>query len=159
AKMTTQPTRPSWQPKPIDIEAEFTKFVPTFRSGRIVRDLLPNQPAMVLNADYFFPDDGIVVELKTMEKDSSEPMLFAERLVRSYQHLGYTGSDVIGYLFRGEAMPIEVAAQLKLQLANPLRQAIRKANKQNAATKRLLRIENGYGLVVFANDKNFGLRP
>lgn len=65
----------------------------------------------------------------------------------------------MGYLFRGEAMPVEVAARLKRQLANPLRQAIRKANKQIAATKRLLRIENGYGLVVFANDKNFGLRP
>lgn len=146
-----------WQPTLIDIETEFTKFVPTFRNGKLVRDLMPDQPTMVVNADFYFPDDRVVVELKCMETDSRDA--YPERLARAYRHFGYTGSDVMGYLFRGEPMPDRVAARLQRQIANPLRQALRKANKQIAATKHHLGVQGAFGLAVFANDGNFGLTP
>lgn len=59
-----------WRPTFIDIEPEFNKFVPTFRNGKLVRDLVPDQPDMALNADYYFPDDHVIAELKCMETDS-----------------------------------------------------------------------------------------
>lgn len=148
---------PDWQPTLIDIEPEFTKFVPTFRNGQIVRDLMPDRPAMALNADFYFPNDRVVMELKCMEKDSRDA--YPELVARAFTHFGHTGSELMGFLFRGEAMPERVAARLRQQIANPLRQALRKANKQIAATKHHLKIPDAFGLAVFANDNNFGLTP
>lgn len=146
-----------WRPTLIDIEAEFTKFVSTFRGGQIVRDLIPDQPDMVLNADFYFPDDRVVVELKCMETDSRDA--YPERVAKAFKHFGHTGSELMGFLFRGEPMPERVAARLRQQIANPVRQAMRKANKQIAATKHHLKIPDAFGLAVFANDNNFGLTP
>ena len=112
---------------------------------------------MALNADFYFPDDQVVVELTTMQTDSREG--YSERLVKAYRHFGYTGSDLMGFLFRGEPMPDRVAARVRSQIANPLRQAMRKANKQIAATKRHLGVGSAFGLAIFANDSNLGLKP
>lgn len=148
---------PNWQPTLIDIEEKFSEFVPTFRNGRIVRELIPDQPIMTLNADFYFPDDRIVAELKCMEKDSRDT--YHERILQAFAHFGHSGGDVMGFLFRGEPMPQRVAARLRQQIGNPLRQALRKANKQIAATKHHLKVPDGFGLAVFANDNNFGLTP
>lgn len=146
-----------WNPTFIDIESEFSTFVPTFRDGMLVRDLIPDQPVMALNADFYFPESQVVVELKTMQTDSRNG--YPERLVKAYTHFGYTGSDLMGFLFRGEPMPERVAARIRSQIANPLRQAMRKANKQIAATKRHLGVDSAHGLAIFANDSNLGLKP
>jgi hypothetical protein len=133
---------PDWPPTLIDIEPEFTKFVPTFRNGQIVRDLMPDQPAMALNADFYFPNDRVVMELKCMETDSRDA--YPERVARAFTHFGHTGSELMGFLFRGEPMPERVAARLRQQIA---------------ATKHHLKIPDAFGLAVFANDNNFGLTP
>ncbi|VVT23345.1 hypothetical protein [Rhizobium sp. EC-SD404] len=146
-----------WQPTLINIEPEFANFVPTFRNGQIVRDLMPDQPAMTLNADFYFPEDRVVVELKCMETDSRDA--YPERVARAFAHFGHTGSELMGFLFRGEPMPERVAGRIRQQIANPLRQALRKANRQIAATKHHLNIPDAFGLAVFANDNNFGLTP
>lgn len=86
-----------WRPTLFDIEPEFTKFVPTFRNGQIVRDLMPDQPAMALNADFYFPNDRVVVELKCMERDSRDT--YPERVVRAFTHFGYTGCELMGFLY------------------------------------------------------------
>lgn len=149
--------KPHWRPTIIDVEAEFTRFVPTFRNGQIIRDPMPDQPTMTLNADFCFSEDRVIVELKCMETDSRSG--YSERLSRAFTHFGYTGSEIMGFLFRDEPMPAPVAARLQQQIANPLRQALRKANKQIAATKHHLKMPDAFGLAVFANDKNFGLTP
>lgn len=148
-----------WTPTPIDTELEFTRFVPTFRDGQLVRKLLPDQPAMVLNADFLYRADGVVVELKCLETDSSDGVSYSQRLVQAFTHFGYTGSELFGYLYRGDPMPPEVSRRLGRSMANPLRNAMRKANKQIAATKRHLVIPNARGLVLFANNGNYGFRP
>lgn len=112
---------------------------------------------MTLNADFYFPEDRVVVELKCMETDCRDA--YPERVARAFAHFGHTGSEVFGYLFRGEPMPEPVARRLRQQIANPLRQALRKANRQIAATKHQLNIDDAFGLAVFANNDNFGLRP
>ncbi|OJU33054.1 MAG: hypothetical protein BGN94_06525 [Rhizobiales bacterium 68-8] len=141
----------------IDIEAEFARFVPTFRGGKLVRELIPDQPAMALNADFYFAGDRVIAELKRMETDSRDA--YPERVTKAYRHFGYTTADMMGHVLRGEPMPERVQARLRQQIANPLRQALRKANKQIAATKRQLRVPGAYGLALFANDSNFALTP
>ena len=151
------PDSSEWRPTLIDIEAEFTTFVPTFRGGKIVRDLIPDQSAMPLNADFYFPDDNVVVELKRMEADSRTD--YPMRIAKAFAHFGHTGSETLGFLFRGEPMPEKVAARLSRQLTNPLRQAVRKANQQIEATRCHLKLPDAFGLAIFANDNNFGLTP
>ena len=63
---------PGWQPTLIDIESGFARLVPTFRNGQIVRDLMPDRPSMKSNADYYFPDDCVIVEIKCMQADARE---------------------------------------------------------------------------------------
>ena len=89
-----------WRPTFIDIEPEFNKFVPTFRNGKLVRDLVPDQPDMALNADYYFPDDHVIAELKCMETDSEDS--YPQRVSEAFTHFRYSGSDLMGFLFRGE---------------------------------------------------------
>ena len=89
-----------WRPTFIDIEPEFNKFVPNFRNGKLVRDLVPDQPDMALNADYYFPDDHVIAELKCMETDSEDS--YPQRVSEAFTHFRYSGSDLMGFLFRGE---------------------------------------------------------
>lgn len=148
-----------WYPKRIDVEATFSAFVRTFRNGRIVRELMPDAPTMTLNADYFFPDAGVVMELKTLEADASSSDARSRRLVAAYRAAGYSGSDLFGFLFRGEPMPNDVQEKFGRLLANPIAKAVKRANKQIRATKRFLRAETALGVVAVANSNNYGLSP
>jgi hypothetical protein len=54
------------EPKFIEVEKDFARFVRTFRGGAVVRDLIPDAPHMEPNADYYFSNDDIVAELKCL---------------------------------------------------------------------------------------------
>lgn len=95
-----------WNPTFIDIESEFSTFVPTFRDRMLVRDLIPDQPVMALNADFYFPESQVVVELKTMQTDSRNG--YPERLVKAYTHFGYTGSVLTGFCSGANPYPSEL---------------------------------------------------
>lgn len=148
-----------WRPSLIDVEREFTTFIREFRGGRLVRDLVPDAPRMELNADFIFPEEKIIAELKIMESDPSDANLYSERLVSAFRHFGYSGSDLFEFIFRGKEIPEEVKWRMKQQAVKPIRNAVRKANKQIAATKRHLGMKDAFGLLIFANDANFSVSP
>lgn len=143
----------------IDVEREFDEFVPTHKDGLLVRSLMPDAPAMQLNADYYFESAGVVAELKCLESDASDGELVAQRTVRAFNACGLTGSEMFGVLFRGDPMPPEVAQRIAKQAANPIREALRKANKQIRATKRFLGTPAAYGLAIIVSNNNYGLSP
>lgn len=153
--MTDTSAAKGWQPSIIDVEREFDTFVPTYKDGVLVRSLVPDSPLMEYNADYYFASDDVVAELKCLESDSSDHGLVAQRTVRAFAKFGYTGSQMFGVLFRGDPMPPEVAAHIAKQAANPIREALRKANKQIRSTKRLLNKPNAFGLAIIAKELVF----
>jgi hypothetical protein len=57
-----------WKPTFIDIEPAFDRLVASVRGGRLVRELMPAAPNLPLNADYIFPEDDVIAELKCLEK-------------------------------------------------------------------------------------------
>ena len=70
-----------WFPKHIDIEPSFDGFVSTFRSGRLVRELISPLSKMPLNAGYFFPNDNLIAELKCLQKNPVEGQDWPSRLI------------------------------------------------------------------------------
>lgn len=153
--MTEEP----WKPTFIDIEKEFTNFVSSFRDGQTVDQAIEEIPKGVLNADFVFRGDQVIAELKCLEEDASDSMKRTERIAKAYAKTGHTGSDAMGYFWRGEPMPNAVAERLFNVESRSMFSAILKANKQIRATKRLLGMDNARGLVLIANDQNFGSGP
>jgi hypothetical protein len=92
-------------PKHIDVEPNFEAFVPTFRNGRLVRELMPARTNLPLNADYFFPDDNIVAELKCLQKNPIEGKDWPSRLIRAFSSTGHSLDDLMRHLFDGVPMP------------------------------------------------------
>jgi hypothetical protein len=148
-----------WRPHAIEVEPTFDRFIRTFRNGVRVCDVLPVAEQMPMNADYFFPDDKVIAELKSLETDGGDPAGYAKRVAESFRHFGYTGSDFFGWMYRGEAMPAEVSRNVFSKMRRSVREASKKANKQIRSTKALLHCPDARGLLLVANDNNYGLSP
>ncbi|ODR98505.1 hypothetical protein AUC68_08760 [Methyloceanibacter methanicus] len=148
-----------WQPSFIDIEAQFTDFVGTFRQGTKVTDVGVPIPEGALNADFYFPQDHVIAELKCLETDSADATSQAKRVVACFKHFGYSGDALLDCILRGKPVPDRVARRLASIRARSIVDAIKKANKQIGSTKQILDKQNAEGLVLLANDRNLGFDP
>lgn len=149
-------TRDPWKPKLIDIELEFTSFVRGYRDGKTLSEFLPDIPPGLLNADFVLPLDNVIAELKVLRADAADGATYASRLASSYRHFGYTEADLFAHVFRGQEMPRKVAARIFSMSKRIIVQAIEKANKQIRSTRGILGTNDSKGLVLLANDSNFG---
>ncbi len=143
-----------WKPTFIDIEAEFSKFIQTFRGGSLVTDYVTNIPDSVLNADFYFPNDNVIAELKVMTSDASNSEAYTKRIMDAATHFGHTGSEIMGWFLRGEEIPERVKRRVYSSSYRSIVESIKKANKQIASTRHLLRQPKARGLVLLANDRN-----
>ena len=143
----------------VETETNFGRFVRTFRGGVIVRDLIPDAPQMDPNADYYFPDDNTIVELKCLHTDPSNNDDLNRRFWSVCARLGYSTEQALRIALREIALPRDVALGVIAKSLDHVRRALRKANSQIAATKRQLDRANASGLVIFANEKNLALSP
>jgi len=148
-----------WEPKHIEIEPAFNEFVPTFRSGQLIRDLMSNHRDMPLSADYLFAPDNLIAELKCLEKNPMEAADWPPRLARAFRATGRSFSDLMGYLLRGEPMPDEVRAKLFHWLRDAIRTVVKGGNRQIRASKLELRKIDAKGVLLVANDNNYGFGP
>lgn len=142
------------KPLEIDVEIEFTEFARTFRGGAPVSEFVERIPDGSLNADYYFPEDNVIAELKTLEVDALDPETFGRRVMASYKHFGYELSDFTRWLFRQELMPEQVSRRVYQLSARPVVECVKKAHKQIVATRRLLNQPVAQGLVLVANSAN-----
>jgi hypothetical protein len=148
-----------WSPKHIEIEPAFDSFVPTFRNGRLIRELMADPSKLPLNADYLFPGDNIVAELKCLVKNPLESTDWPPRLARAFMSTGHSFDDLEGFLFRGEKMPDRVVAKLFGWLRDSVRSVVKRANRQIRASKRGLGNADTNGLLLIANDNHYGFAP
>ncbi len=143
----------------IEVESSFADFAKTFRGGGTLDSFVPKLAAGILNADYYFPEDDVIGELKTLDSDAYDPDIFGARIIRSVELSGYTFADYLRWIANKEPFPKEVSLRLTGMIARPIREAIKKAQKQIASTRRILKNENALGLILIANSKNFGPSP
>lgn len=143
----------------IDIEPEFDNFTTSFRGGVRVEVFRPNIPAGVLNADYLFPEDNVIAELKCTASDPKDFKTYNERLFACYRHLGYTDEQIGSKVFGMRPPPQDVRKRMFNLAKRPVVEAIKYANKQVRSTKILLGRNDAKGLLLLANDNNYGFTP
>jgi hypothetical protein len=148
-----------WSPKHIDIEEAFDDFVPTFRNGQLIRELMPEKNKMPRNADYLFVADNVIAELKCLEKNPMEASDWPPRLAKAFMATGHSFDDLIGCLVRGDPMPDEVKSKLFNWLRDSIRSVVKTGNRQIRVSKRELRREGAKGLLLVANDNHYGFGP
>lgn len=120
---------------PINVEKTFTDFVRTFRDGKPLVEFCASIPPGVKNADFYFPSDNVIAELKTLEVDAFEPDAFGKRVMTCYKQLGYELSDYISWLSRESNFPVDVSRRLFGMLSRPIIDCIKTAGKQITASR------------------------
>lgn len=143
----------------MEVEDTFSKFVATFRGGGTLNSFILKIPPGLPNADFYFPEDGVVSELKTLEGDAYDPDLFGKRIIRSVELSGYSFADYLSWIADKKPFPPEVMTRLNAMLARPIRECIKKALRQIEVTRRIIEKPEVRGLVLLANSGNYGLPP
>lgn len=137
------------RPPPIDVEPAFDTFVEQF-GGIKISSLMPSSNARPLNADYLFPADNVVAELKKLEGSFAAPD-GARLLSQAFADAGVTESQLSAYIFRREPLPRRAWSLVDKRFRRFLEDRIRKARAQlrrskidfgNAHTKSVLLLVN-----------------
>lgn len=132
--------------------------------GICLDDLLPGDPK-VENADYFFPSDDVIAELKRLTTDPMENPAIKNKIQRLYKSWSNAGlvprrktPGVVTFNLRDlpRSCAIEFLGVLKKQLDEDY---VKKANYQIKSTKRLLNQPNATGLLLLLNEANFSYEP
>ncbi len=131
--------------------------------GRCVRELVGANPSFD-NADYLFPIDNVVAELKSLEKDFLRDPTVGEKMHVLYNRWVDEGKDVpIMYgegILRTDQLPIECARELIGIFKDRLEGTVlRKANRQIRETKEQLNYPDAMGLLLLSNEGNFAFDP
>jgi hypothetical protein len=141
----------SERPLPINVEQTFDAFVVQF-GGKKISDMIISKDQMPLNADYFFEKHNVIAELKTLEGIYSGENAY-KQLIQAYIDSGYTGSDVMGLMFRSEPVPEAVAALVRKRIRRSIEQRIKKARQQLKKSKETFGNIDTRCLILIAMDQ------
>jgi hypothetical protein len=127
--------------------------------GQRIRELIGVNPSFD-NADYVFPSENILVELKSLEKDFLNDRTVYEKMHILYNRWVDEGKDVpIVYgedILRTDQIPAEYARELIGIFKDRLESSVlRKANRQIRETKENLDYPDALGLLLLSNEGNF----
>jgi hypothetical protein len=131
--------------------------------GRCVRDSVGSNPTFN-NADYVFPSDNVVGELKSLEKDFLNDPTVHEKMHVLYDRWVDESKDVpIIYgegLLRTDQIPVECARELIGIFKDRLEGSfLWKANRQIRETKENLNYPDALGLLLLSNEGNLAFDP
>lgn len=131
-----------------DFEATFKKFVKEF-SGEIVPE------SDTQNADFFFSQDNVVAELKTLQEDARQE--YATKLRERAADWQRRRLMLIYGTVSISLQTVPQVCQLEWLgiLQPPIENIIRKANRQIRSTKQSKKCTDAKGLLLIANDGNF----
>lgn len=142
-----------FKPQFIEIEPIFDEFVATWPGAGRVQNLFADAEKTGLNADYYFENENVIVELKCLERDQSDPSAFAKRLSSALDYLEIHPHDKFRIMVGLEPIPLKAKQRLQSSTQNAMRNALRKANKQLRSTKSFIRKDSSCLLIV-ANDRD-----
>jgi hypothetical protein len=124
--------------------------------GKRVSDIVGPSPGFE-NCDYYFPDDNILIELKTLEEDQLEG--FAEEGKR-YLNQAYK-DDLIQkpqpggkVILQSADLPLSMQWEVFIPAKKILEKVSSKANRQIKATRENLNCPDAKGILLLANDGN-----
>ncbi len=143
----------------IEIEPAFDSFVRSF-GGVVLSDKIGVNPTFE-NADYVFPDQEIVAELKCLKVNKLNDPTYMGKIADLWQrwrNSGFVTGDTPETILLNE-LPPQCASELVSVTSRPLKRVIEKANRQIRETKATLNLPSYKGLLLLANDGNFALPP
>jgi hypothetical protein len=144
-----------------DTEREFNALVQEF-GGTLVSDLVGKSPGFE-NADDIFDDYHLVAELKCLDEDKIIDPKFMEKVSSLYQEArqhGGTRVVVFGTVrVSSSDFTPEYQERLIKLYEEPIRNAVKKANRQIRETKRHFDKEDYDGLLLVINENNVALDP
>lgn len=148
-------------PPKVEIEPEMNRFVRSF-GGQVVADLVGPSPDF-LNADYFFPEENVIAELKCVTEDKSDDENLREKLQQIFDRCldeGVLPDPGPGlHVFETKNAPVAVQREIYALFGKSVKRRLAKANNQIKRTREKFNRPDARGLVLLANDGNFHLEP
>ncbi len=145
----------------IDVEQEFGRCIES-AGGRHVQDIVGNSPQF-RNADYLFPADSVVAELKCLTEDKGSDEGIIKKASRLYEECLRAGdAPLLAFgtvKITTERFPEYFSRQIIELYRAPIHEQITKANRQIRETKAALRRDDHRGLLVLVNDGHTFLDP
>jgi len=146
-------------PESIDIPTTMREVTETL-GGVVLDDAMDTASK---KADYWFPDDNVVAELKCLSEDLSQKPDFKRRLTalhRSWVQRGLLPRPSSRTLrFDLRSLPAQCASEFLDPLKRRFEGTVRDANRQIRESKKTLGVPDAVGLLLLANDGNFMFPP
>jgi hypothetical protein len=139
------------RPEPINVEGVFDAFIYSL-GGNKISDLIDDKSMMPPNADYLISGQNAIMELKTLKGIFCGDEAL-KQFTKAFSDAGSTGSELAGFLWRGEAIPKRTAKLLRKRVRRSLEARLRKARNQLIHSKRHFGNENTKCLILIALDE------
>ncbi|WP_371226585.1 hypothetical protein [Roseovarius sp. 2305UL8-3] len=124
---------------PASFECLFDKFVESELNGcRLDKMLSGKIPDGTKCADYFFPNPGIIIELKTLNKNHGEHDFVLGLVEEGLANFGFPLSRKNDWLNSVAPLPQKVVRFVHGKVQNSIKNTVRKANKQVISSRILL---------------------
>jgi len=145
----------------IKTEEELDECV-KFINGIKISELVGSSPVFS-NADYLFNEYNVVAELKCLEEDKIKDHKIRDKASKIYEKYLNAG-DVPVVVFGTVQISTEdfsegFTKEIIELYRKPIRDVIKKANRQIRETKEHLRKEDAHGLLILVNDGHTALDP
>jgi hypothetical protein len=145
----------------MDVESMLTEAI-TSIGGIPVRSIVGTNPTFA-NADFLFAADKVIAELKCLDVDQIWQEKTVEKASTAYldEVLASRGALVVGDQVRTTdktASPTFIR-KIRQLYEDPLKAAVKKANKQIKETRKALDLCDHKGLLIIANNNNTALDP
>jgi hypothetical protein len=144
--------------EPLEVEAVWREFVGSC-GGSLVADLIPQPPAFE-NADFLFPAERVVAELKEVVTEFASLPAFTAGFDELMHRVVAENPLWKPALFGGtEPLPDWFNRDFVRLFRPPISRILKKANRQLRETKAHFGIEESTGLLLFVNDGFTSLGP
>lgn len=145
----------------MDVEAMLTKAIKPL-GGVALRSIVGSSPPFE-NADFLFRTQGVIAELKCLDVDQIRQASAMDKATKAYLEEVFAGREQLVFsddvrTLRSDTSPT-FARKIRQLYEDPLKVAIKKANKQIKETRKALDLPRALGLLIMANNNNTGLDP
>ena len=143
---------------PVPVEPLWQEFVRTL-GGIVVQDVIP-EPRNFQNADFAFPDQGVIAELKEVETEFSGTASFLSGFKKSMDRLLTERPEWRPNLFGGDGkIPSWFTPEIVRLCRPPLSRILKKANRQIRETKLHFGVTSQTGVLLLVNDGFTSISP
>ncbi|WP_226468593.1 hypothetical protein [Luteimonas panaciterrae] len=149
--------KPLELPPALPIESTFDCFV--LSVGGVRMSSLVGQSPPFANADYLFPVDQVIVELKELTTDWPRLPEFQQRISNLWLRCLLAGRISDAHLEKKLPLPMDVHRDFMHLLRKPLKRILEKANKQIKETRHHLGFKDHQGVVMLVADGLLTVAP